>query len=236
MILLEKQVIFLQALYLQCPMTCWLSESNSHIWNYFSTDLLKMRIPQHRNNTVAFVLINSASGGICQPPSPCFPSLVSLWSWNLHQAEYWKGAMFERTWGHAWNYRNRGEIDVRTTHSCRCRASCPFLCNSKGMHVPTSYQKVSVLPLASPVQQGSTNRSPWVLHEAHSCPTKMPFNTRTYGCNISVSISGYQLVSGWCREHCWQNKVGVSAVGVRRLDLTGLNMLSILLTFELARA
>lgn len=161
-----------------------------------------MERPQHRNNTVTFILIGSSNGGLCQPSFPCFPSLVPLLSWNLHQAENWKGAIFERTWGDAWNCRNRIEIDVRTTHSCRCRASCLFLCSSKGMDVLTSYQKVSVLPLASPVQQGRTNRSPWVLCEVYFALLKC-LSTPAH---TAAALQAVFLDASWSLgdvQHCW---------------------------------
>lgn len=56
------------------------NESNSHIWLYFATELLKMERPQRTNNTVAFILISSASGGLCQTSSSSFPSHVYLLS------------------------------------------------------------------------------------------------------------------------------------------------------------
>lgn len=84
--------------------------------------------PHHRNTSCIFPY-RFCQGRLLpalQPSSPCFPALSSLSSWNLYQAEYWNGAMFEGTWGDAWNYRNRIELSMRTTHSCWCRVHPPF--------------------------------------------------------------------------------------------------------------
>lgn len=64
--------LFLQGLYQQWLMTWWLTVSNTYIWHYFATGILKPGRPYHRNNTVAFFLTDSARGGLCQPSPPQF--------------------------------------------------------------------------------------------------------------------------------------------------------------------
>lgn len=57
--------------------------------------------------------------------------------------------------------------------------------------------------------------------------------------HMAVILQTVFLDTSWSLgdvKYCWWDKVGVSTVGVRRLNLRGLNMLFILLNFELARA
>lgn len=130
--------LFLQGLYLQWLMTWWLTVSNTYIWHYFATELLKLGRPCHRNNTVAFFFLQILPLEAFACPHPSVFLLCRLFlaetciKLNIEKAQCLKGLgeMPETT-----------EIEQKYMCEPSTRAdaeSIPLFCKSKGMDVRTS--------------------------------------------------------------------------------------------------